>query len=99
MKSVLTDVVWERDLVITTSNSVNAIPVAEYTLSQILFSLKNGWQLTRKVREERNYTFGQFDVPGAYKKTVGIITFIQIGQKTIELLQNFDLNIVAHHIY
>lgn len=68
MKSLLSDDVWERDITISTANTANAVPVAEYTLSQILFSLKNGWQITRQVREQRTFYFNEFPIPGACKR-------------------------------
>lgn len=53
MKKLLSDEIWERDIKVTTANQANAIPVAEFTLSEILFSLKNGWQLSRRLKEEK----------------------------------------------
>lgn len=96
MKSLLSDDVWERDITISTANTANAVPVAEYTLSQILFSLKNGWQITRQVREQRSFYFNEFPMPGAYKRTVGLISLSQVGRKTLELLKPFDLEVVAY---
>lgn len=96
MKSLLSDKVWERNLTISTANSANAIPVAEFTLSQILFSLKSGWQITRDVRKNRTYEFNQYRVPGAYKRTIGLISLSQIGRKVLELLQPFDLEVIAY---
>lgn len=96
MKSLLSDGVWERDITISTANTANAIPVAEYTLSQILLSLKDGWQITRKVRDQRGFHFNEFSVPGAYKRTVGLISLSQVGRKTAELLKPFDLDVVAY---
>ncbi len=99
MKSLLSKEVWERDLTISTANAANAIPVAEYTLSQILFSLKNGWQITRDIRKNRTYSFNQYPIPGAYKRTVGLISLSQIGRKVVELLEPFDLAILAYDPY
>lgn len=96
MKSLLSDTVWERELTISTANTANAIPVAEYTLSQILFSLKDGWKITRDVRKNRTYQFNQYPVPGAYKRTVGLISLSQIGRKVVEFLKPFDLDIIAY---
>lgn len=96
MKSLLSDDVWERKLTISTANTANAVPVAEYTISQILFSLKNGWQITRDVRKNRSYAFNQYSVPGAYKRTVGLISLSQVGRKTLELLAPYDLDVVAY---
>lgn len=96
MKSLLSDAVWGQELILSTANTANAIPVAEYTVSQILFSLKNGWQITRNVRKERGFHFNQYPMLGAYKRTVGLISLSQVGRKTLELLAPYDLNIVAY---
>jgi len=96
MKSLLTDKVWERGIKVTTANVANAIPVAEYALSQILFSLKNGWPITRQVRKDREYHSGEFQPLGAYKRTVGLISLSQVGRKTLELLRPFALDIVFY---
>lgn len=96
MKSLLSDGVWTSDITVATANTANAIPVAEYTLSQILFSLKNGWQITRQVRQDREFYFNKYQMPGAYKRTVGLISLSQVGRKTLELLAPYDLEVVAY---
>ena len=98
MKALLTDKVWEQGVTISTANSANAIPVAEFSLSQILFTLKDGWRFVRETRVNRGKPAGVtvHDTPGAYKQTVGIISLSQIGRKTIELLKPFDLDIIAY---
>lgn len=99
MKTILTGEVWKREICVTTANSVNAMPVAEYTLSQILFSLKNGWLNVRKYRQNRNFDFGKQLSLGAYRQTVGIISLSQIGRRVIELLKPFDVEIVFYDPY
>jgi len=37
-----TDALWERGVVVASAGAINAIPVSEYTLAAILFSLKHG---------------------------------------------------------
>lgn len=97
MKSLLTDAVWERDMVITTANAANAVPVAEFTLSQILFALKNGWELREQVRQNHTYQFGEFPfVFGNYKRNVGLISLSQVGRKVLEYLKPFDVNVLAY---
>lgn len=97
MKSLLTDAVWERELVVTTANTANAIPVAEFTLSQILFALKNGWELREQVRQNRTYHFGEFPfVFGNYNRNVGLISLSQVGRKVLEYLKPFDVNVLAY---
>lgn len=97
MKKLLSDEIWERDIKVTTANQANAIPVAEFTLSEILFSLKNGWQLSRRLKEEKNYINGMYQpLIGNYQATAGIISLSQIGRKVTDLLRHFDLNVLAY---
>lgn len=100
MKSLLTDEVWERGIRVTTASIANSIPVAEFTLAEIIFSLKNGWQLARKVREEKTFKNGIFQPStGAFRSTVGIISLSSIGKRVIKHLDPFDVNIIVYDPY
>ncbi|MHB1457131.1 MAG: hydroxyacid dehydrogenase [Armatimonadota bacterium] len=89
---------WDRGIVITSAYYANAEPVAEFTLSQILFCLKSGWQYALKLKAEFNYSR---DVPvkGVYGSTVGIISLGAIGRRVCELLKPFNVNILAYDPY
>lgn len=64
----------------------NAIPVAEFTVAQIILSLKNYFSNTWQNR---------FAGPGSYGETVALIGAGAISQKVQELLKNFNLNVVV----
>ncbi|WP_010676689.1 hydroxyacid dehydrogenase [Bacillus timonensis] len=97
MKTLLTDEVWRRGIKVTTANTANAIPVAEFTISEILFSLKNGWKLSRQLKQEKTYTNGVFQpMIGIYQSTVGIISLSQVGRKVVDLLHHFDIEVLAY---
>jgi phosphoglycerate dehydrogenase-like enzyme len=51
VKNHVTDVCWERGLVVSSSASANAIPAAEYTLAAILFANKRVFQLQQRYRQ------------------------------------------------
>lgn len=95
IKKIVTDAFWERDIRITTAASANAVPVMEYTLSQILFCLKRGWQHVRDIREAGRYS-GKLPVAGGYGSTVGIISLGLIGRGVCKLLRPFDVRIIAY---
>ena len=61
----------------------NAIPVAYFTLSQILFSLKTGWQYTKGSHSTE---FTTNDIKGFYQSTVGLISYGIIARKVRDLL-------------
>ena len=95
VRSFVTEAVWQRGIVLTTAATANAVPVSEYTLAAILFSLKHGWRYSRQVRDEK--TFPKRDqVPGAYDSTVGLISLGLIGRLVLERLKPFDLRVLAY---
>ena len=95
VKNVVTDAFWKKELVITSAYAANAIPVAEYTLSQILFCLKLGWRSALDTIREKRWFWDCESVVGAYESTVGIISLGVISYKVIEFLQTFDVNIMV----
>jgi phosphoglycerate dehydrogenase-like enzyme len=94
IKYFMTDAAWQRGVVITSSYAANAVPTAEFALSQILFCLKRGWYFALTVKRDSRYP-PRDEVPGAYESTVGIITLGMIGRRVVELLQPFDVNVIA----
>ena len=50
----LTPAVWERGIVVTSALEANAVPVAEYTLSTILFSSSTGGDWPGRQETHRN---------------------------------------------
>lgn len=95
IKKMVTDAFWARDISITTAYSANAVPVIEYTLAQILFSLKRGWHYAFAIREQRQWVKRE-PVPGAYDSTVGLISLGMIGSGVARMLQQFNLHVIAY---
>ena len=89
--------IFDRGIIITSSFLANAIPVAEFCLSQILFSLKLGWHFALEIK--KNKIWPPFDerykVHGAFGSTVGLISLGAISRKLIELLKLHDVNILV----
>jgi len=96
IKGFVTEALWNRGIRVTSAYAANAIPVAEFTLSQILFCLKLGWQFYLSTKKKKKWTQEGFQVFGAYGSTVGLISFGVISQKVIELLKPFDVNILLN---
>lgn len=93
--SWITDAVWTRDVLVTSSYAANAIPVAEYTLAAIVMGLKQAWMLARQTINEK--TFVPRDAAlGCYGRTVGLISLGMIGRTLIRRLQPFELDVVAY---
>ncbi len=100
LASIITEAVWDRDIVVTTSIAANAIPVAEYTLATILFSLKHGWRLARETRRRRAYDGTERDAaPGCFGTRVGLISVGHVARRLIKLLRPFDVTVLAYDPY
>ena len=91
----VTEAFWERGIRITTSAVANAIPVSEYALSQILFSLKHGWQKSLYIRRHRHYPKHTVP-PGAHGSVVGLISLGMIGRLVAKRLKTFDVHVIAY---
>lgn len=83
-----------RGVVMTSAHIANSIPVAEYTLATILFSLKHGWHLIRQTGERRTFP-DRNQVPGCYGSTVGLVSMGTIARILRVLLEPFDLQVLA----
>jgi phosphoglycerate dehydrogenase-like enzyme len=95
VKGVVTDALWDRAIVVTSSWGANGIPVAEYTLAQILFSLKLGWRFALQIKQQGKYP-ARTPVPGAYSSTVAIISLGMIGRLVCDLLRRFEVKVIAY---
>ena len=96
VRGIVTSEFWKAGIPITAAGSMNAIPVAEYTLSQILFCLKLGWQ-HHLLRETRNA--GPLPVHGGYRSTVGLISLGTIGKLVRKYLKQHDVNVLVFDPY
>jgi len=93
---ILSEAFWERKIVITTANAMNAIPVAEYSLAHILLALKRTWQQASETKRQRAFLIPQLPVAGAYRTTVGLVSLSTIGRLVRQHLQNFEVRVIAY---
>jgi len=98
IKQIVTEAFWAKNIPITTAASANAIPVAEYTLSQIIFCLKGGWYYALTTRNEGRYP-PRKDFAGGYGSTVGIVSLGLIGRLVCERLRAFDIRVLAYDLF
>lgn len=95
IKYLVSDAFWDKGILITSAYAANAIPVAEYTLSQILYSLKLGWYYALSTKRDKKYPPKKV-APGGYKSTIGIISLGMVGRRVCELLRPFDVKVIAY---
>lgn len=95
VRRIMTDAAWERNIVIVTAAAANAIPVAEFCVSQILFCLKHGWQRALTVKKDHTFPPVSADLPGAFQSTVGLVSLGRIARLVRERLRPYDLEVIA----
>jgi phosphoglycerate dehydrogenase-like enzyme len=92
---LITDAVWERDLVVTTAQAANAIPVAEYALAMIVLALKQVFRMSRVMREIRRYPSRE-GIPGCFRRLVGLVSLGATGRALLERLRMLQVDVVAY---
>lgn len=94
IKKVMTDAAWDRGVRVTTAYAMNAVPVAEFSVSQIVFCLKWGYQHLWEMKRSRVNT-RLAGIPGAFGSTVGLVSLGMIGRLVCERLKAFDVDVIA----
>ena len=99
VKPLVTDEFWDRQVPLATAAAANAVPVAEFTLAQIILSLKRTWWYIREIEQTLTYpdrnshdAYG----PGAYGSVVGIVSLGRIGRLVREKLRILDVKVIVH---
>lgn len=93
---MLTEAFLERQIALTSANTVNAIPVAEFSLAHILLGLKRSWQQALETKRRRAFFLPQLPVAGAYHSTVGLVSLSTIGRAVLQRLEPFDVQVIAY---
>ena len=84
----------ERGIVVVSGWGANAVPVAEFTLAQILLSNKNYFQNARDSAhpESRKSATGG---PGNFGETVSLLGAGMVGRNVLKLLKPFSLTVLV----
>ncbi len=89
------DEVWRREIIVSNAYAANAIPVAEYTVGAILFSLKCGWHCLGRQQRERRYPWPVVEAWGGFGATIGLFSLGAIGRLVCERLRPFGFELLA----
>jgi phosphoglycerate dehydrogenase-like enzyme len=97
LNGIATEDFWKREIPICSAWQANAVPVAEFTLAQIILSLKQIHGLPQKMRDAKGKAKPDFsNGGGAFEANVSLISLGIIGQLVARLLQNLDVNVLAY---
>jgi len=87
-----------REILVTSAWAANAVPVAEFTLAQILLANKGYYRNMTEFRGGGRLE-AMFRGQGNYGASVAILGAGQIGRKLIELLRPFHLRVLCYDPY
>lgn len=85
-----------RPVILTSAWGINAIPVAEMCLSQILLSLRGYFRAARQYRTLKTSEAKNFHRTGVNGETVGMIGLGKIGTRLVRLLADYPLKVIAY---
>ncbi|MFE1953786.1 hydroxyacid dehydrogenase [Streptomyces sp. NPDC059524] len=85
---------WARGIPIVSAAAANAVPVAEFTLAQVLLGLKQAHRIARDVAQHRRFPRDP-EVAGGYRARVGLWGLGHIGRLVAGHLSRFDVEVVA----
>lgn len=98
IRYIVSDTFWQRGIQISTAYEANDIPVAEFTVAQILLGLKGYWQYVRSFAQTRQW-YEHLPTVGLYDSTVGLISLGMIGRMVVEKLKAYDVHVIAYDPY
>lgn len=98
VKAMVSEALWRRGIVVTSSWGANGIPVAEFTVAEIVFSLKLGWYYILTGKREGRLP-AKRPVPGMYGSTVGLVSLGMIGRMVAERLRSYEVKVIAYDPY
>lgn len=91
----VTEEVWRRGIRVTTAQAINAIPVAEYTVSALMLGLKRHWHYARLTRASRDFPTLR-PMPGAFGTTVGLVSYGTIARLVRQKLRAFEVEVIVY---
>src|SRR5882724_11341022 len=96
VKFLTSDELWDRGVRLTCTARANAVPVAEFTLAQIILCLKHALQSARRSQELRRFVRNDAAIPSSYGSVVGIISAGLIGRMVAERLRTLDVRVLCY---
>lgn len=97
VRKFVSDELWERGVVVSSAAGLNAVPVAEFTLAQIIFATKRVWRHALDVTRHGVDTRGEAaSNAGLYRAVVGVVSLGAIGRRVCALLRHFDVEVLAY---
>jgi phosphoglycerate dehydrogenase-like enzyme len=90
----------DKGVIVVSAWAANAVPVSQFTLAQILLSLKGYFRNVREsARPVHRGRLLETDAPGVMGETVALLGCGRVGKAVAELLRPFRLQVLAYDPY
>jgi phosphoglycerate dehydrogenase-like enzyme len=101
IKKIVTDEFWERDIKIISAAAANAIAVAEYTVSTMVFLAKNIRHAAKLYTDDNKDNFLKLrDAPVGFNGlNVGLIGASYVGREVVRLLRSYNVQVAIYDPY
>jgi len=100
VRGIVTDVLWERGITVTSAAAANAVPVAEFTFAAIVMLGKDVFGIRDRHRQARGTaTVVDHASVGNRGLRIGIIGASTIGRLVIERLRTLDVEVLVADPY
>ncbi len=97
IKHIVTDEFWQRGIPICSAWAANAVPVAEFTLAQIILALKQVHMASGLLRKERKWVHPEgLKRGGAFGTRVALISLGEIGRRVAGMLKMLEVEVLAY---
>ncbi len=96
VKSFVTEEMWDREIRVASAVEMNARPVAEFTFSMLVLSLKRVWSRITAQRELGLYLPDDPYLVGAYGSTVALLGLSRTGRMVLDQIRRLDVSVIAY---
>lgn len=97
VRSFVTGASWRRGIRIFSAAQANAVPVAEFTIAQIILGLKHAYGLrAREVPDWRRAGPVKDTMQGNFRSRVGLVSYGAIARHVRRILRSFDLEVLVY---
>lgn len=91
VQAIVSEELWDRDIIVTSAADANAVPVSEFTFAAIILSFKRAFVHMRTPELSLEWAdFVGSRRYGSLGRTVGIVGFSRIGGRVVQLLSQLE---------
>ncbi len=99
IRGFVTEAFWKRGIQVTSAFAANSVPVAEWTVAQMILGLKRAFPLSRFYNKCKDMDLAQaeaFKMLGLYGSTIGLVSYGSIARLVRQMLRAFSVNVAVY---